>query len=273
MPPKKEIHFFGSDLRVLDRPKRTMQEYLAYFSGALDEKRIGEASVWYLYSKQAAFEIQEFCPSASIIVMLRNPVDMIYALHSQQLCYGKDDIGDFAAALVAEEDRKRGLRIPAHRSTAGDLFYRDAAQYTSQVERYLRVFGQKHVHTIIFDDLERDPARVFAQTCEFLDVSTDFRPRLRVVNPNKRVRSRAVLRFLKSPPPGARRLAKALLPAPFRTDLRHAVQRLNIKYEPRAPMDPGLRRHLQAEFLPEIERLSELLGRDLSHWCRFASHS
>jgi hypothetical protein len=31
-------------------------------------------------------------------------------------------------------------------------------------------------------------------------------------------------------------------------------------------MDPELRRHLKLEFAPEVERLSELLGRDLTHW-------
>ena len=31
-------------------------------------------------------------------------------------------------------------------------------------------------------------------------------------------------------------------------------------------MDPELRLRLQAEFAPEVERLSELLGRDVTHW-------
>jgi hypothetical protein len=31
-------------------------------------------------------------------------------------------------------------------------------------------------------------------------------------------------------------------------------------------VDPGLRRKLVAEFLPEIEALEQLIGRDLSAW-------
>jgi len=34
------------------------------------------------------------------------------------------------------------------------------------------------------------------------------------------------------------------------------------------PMRPGLRRRLQEELAPEVERLAVLLGRDLSAWTR-----
>ena len=43
--------------------------------------------------------------------------------------------------------------------------------------------------------------------------------------------------------------------------------RLNTKTEQRPPMNPALRRRLQAEFRPEVERLSDLLQRDLTYWC------
>ena len=39
--------------------------------------------------------------------MLRNPVDMLYAQHSEFLYNCNEDIVDFAAALDAEEERKR----------------------------------------------------------------------------------------------------------------------------------------------------------------------
>jgi hypothetical protein len=272
-PRKKEFHFFGSDLRVLDRPRITKEKYLFYFASPQDEKRVGEGSVWHLYSKLAASEIKAFCPSANIIIMLRNPVEMMYALHSQHLYTGNEDIEDFEAALDAEEDRKRGLRVPKHRSVAGDLLYRDAARYTEQVRRYLDVFGPENVHIIIFDDFQADPARVFRETCQFLGVATDFRPEFRIVNPNKRVRSRTLLHLLKSPPAPAQWLGTALLPTRLRGALRSRVRVLNIKYESRPSMDPELRRRLQAEFLSEVEQLSRLLGRDLTHWCRSASHS
>src|SRR3989339_415720 len=107
MPEKKESHFFGTDLNS-PRFIRDKKIYLSLFSKAKDERRVGESSVWYLYSKKAASEIKEFSPSASIIIMLRNPVDMLYSQHSQFLYNGNEDIACFEEALNAEQDRRRG---------------------------------------------------------------------------------------------------------------------------------------------------------------------
>lgn len=83
MSPIKDVNFFGSDLKFkFHNHKRDQNYYLSLFSEARHEKRLGEAFVWYLYSKQAAKEIKELNPLSIIIIMLRNPVDMLYSLHS-----------------------------------------------------------------------------------------------------------------------------------------------------------------------------------------------
>lgn len=43
---------------------------------------MGKASIWYLYSERAVEEIGEFDPQAKIIVMLRDPVEILHSLHS-----------------------------------------------------------------------------------------------------------------------------------------------------------------------------------------------
>jgi hypothetical protein len=42
--------------------------------------------------------------------------------------------------------------------------------------------------------------------------------------------------------------------------------RANSSPERRPPMDPELRRRLLNEFTPQIRRLGDLIGRDLSAW-------
>jgi len=269
MPQRKEPHFFGTDLEApypyFIREKR---EYLSLFSEAQDEKRVGEASVWYLYSKLAAAEIKEFCPSASIIIMLRNPVDMIYSLHSQRVYSGNEDITDFEAALDAEEERKQGLRIPKGVNLVEGLFYREVAKYTPQVQRYLDVFGRENVHVIIFDDFKSDTPRIYRDTCQFLGVDPDFQPEFQVINLNKRIYSFTLHKFLQNPPRTIVSLSRRLVPRPLRHGLIRGLNRVNIRYAPRPRMDPELRRRLQAEFAPEVERLSKLLDRDLTYWCK-----
>lgn len=266
MPEMKEAHFFGSDL---DAPVylRDEKKYLALFAKARDEKRVGEASVYYLYSKRAAGEIKAFAPDASIIVMLRNPVDMIYSLHSQRLYNGNEDIEDFQAALDAEEDRKKGLRLPKDRHLLAGLFYREVGKYTDQLQRYIDVFGRDKIKVIIFDEFKLQTPEVYRETCRFLGVDPEFNPVIRVINGNKGVRS-VTYRNLIFRPSLLRTVARRVIPDVPRRRLIRTLERVNLKYEPRRPMNPELRERLKAEFKPEVERLSKLLDRDLTYWSR-----
>ncbi|MGH7804580.1 MAG: sulfotransferase family protein [Candidatus Binatia bacterium] len=268
VPERKEIHFFGSDL-VFSSPRPDANEYRRLFAGWGGEKRAGEASVWYLYSRTAAEEIRKLSPAARIIVMLRHPVDMMYSLHSQRLYGGDEDIVDFAEALAAEPARRRGDRFPQNfRNTMG-FFYRDAARFAVQVRRYFECFPRDRVHVILFDDLQRDVARVYRDTCAFLDVDPNFRPQFDVVNANKNVRSTGLRNLLHFASPTLRSGIRTLLPNAYaRERLKRRLLALNTQYVPRVPMDAGLRSRLLEEFRPEIRELGDLLGRDLvALWC------
>jgi hypothetical protein len=269
IPDKKELHFFGRDLSK--KYRITEKEYLSYFSKAQNRKRAGESSVWYLCSARAAGEIKNFCPFASIIIMLRNPVDMMYALHSEQIFRGRENIKDFEAALEAEEDRKQGYRIS---DSKGDyvlqgLFYREAVRYTEQVKRYMDVFGHKNIHIIIFDDFKEDTTKVYRETLRFLGVNEEFGDiDFKTINSNKRIRSKSLRRYLQNPPSLAQRFAKLLIPTLVRQRILNGLMSLNTSHVQRSPMDANLRKHLQLEFMPEVKKLSELVGRDLTHWSR-----
>ncbi|MCF6153707.1 MAG: sulfotransferase [Candidatus Brocadia sp.] len=267
IPGKKESHYFGTDLNS-PRFIRDREIYLSLFSGAKDEKRVGESSVWYLYSKKAASEIKEFSPSASIIIMLRNPADMLYSQHSQFLYNGNEDIACFEEAINAEDDRKRGLRIPPGVHFIESLFYRETVKYTEQVQRYYNVFGRENVHVIIYDDFKVDTINVYRENLRFLGVTGDFQPEFKTINPNKRVRSNILRNLLQNPPQIARVLGKFFVTHTLHQWFVKKLTSFNREYESRPPMDTELRKRLQAEFASEIERLSELLRRDLTHWCK-----
>jgi hypothetical protein len=64
-----------------------------------------EPKMWDLVSPGAPQEILAFNPSAQIIVMLRYPVDVLHALHSQRLFCGSEHITRFESALDSEETR------------------------------------------------------------------------------------------------------------------------------------------------------------------------
>jgi hypothetical protein len=264
MSAEKEPAYFCTDLNPL---RRSEEEYLQLFAPATTEKRIGEASSSYLYSKEAATEIKKFCPEARIIIMLRNPVDMLHARHAQ-LCYHcMEDIEDFSEALAAEQDRKEGRRTARPEHSIRHLFYRETAKYTEQIQRYVDLFPADRIKIIIFDDFKSETARVYREVCEFMGVDPSFEPTFSVVNENRRVRSRLLQQLLEVPGPMLRKIGRPLTPRRLRHTVMKELRQINSTPAPRIPLDADLRRALQAELRPEVMRLSQLLNRDLSHWC------
>jgi hypothetical protein len=71
----------------------------------------------------------------------------------------------------------------------------------------------------------------------------------------------------REPPKLARWLGTAL-PSAAREKLVGTVGHMSFQVAPRPPMNQALRWQLQQEFLPGVESLSQLLERDLTHWCR-----
>lgn len=263
IPDIKEIHFFGKDLAITKGALRDEARYLALFEPATREKRLGEASVWYLYSRTAAREIHAFNPDARIVVMLRNPPEMLYSQHSQFLYNGNEDLEDFREALAAEPDRKAGRRVPASAHFAEGLLYSETVRYAEQLERYLELFGSERVHVTLYDDFRADLPGTYRRLLQFLGVSTDFSPEFAVVNPNKRARSRLLRDFVQTPPESVKRLSRLLFPRSVRQRVMRGLDQANIRYEARAPLDPVLRADLERRFAPEVRRLERLLGRSL----------
>ena len=111
----KEPHYFCGDFDYYYAPgQRSEEHYLRLFDAATDDHlAVGEASVWYLYSADAARNIAAFDPATRVIVMLRNPVDLVPSLHSQLLYMLDEDEPDPARAWELQEARRRGERPAA----------------------------------------------------------------------------------------------------------------------------------------------------------------
>jgi hypothetical protein len=268
LPELKELHCFGADFHRINHTPYTKEQYLSFFTGAKNKKRIGDASTSYLHSSTAALEIKEFNPSAKIIIMLRNPVDVMYAYHHTNLYGGFEYIADFEEALNAEDKRKRGLCWPDRSGILECLFYREVVRYSKHIRRYFKIFDRENIHIIIFDDFKNDTAGIYKQALCFLGVNSNFCTDFRIIKPDKSLWSVAVQNFLLSPPHIVKSFSHMIIPDNLRQTLVSSLRRLNTTNAPRPPMDTELRRRLQAEFAPEVERLSELLGRDLTHWSR-----
>ena len=269
---RKEMHFFGSDLRFAEHfYRRGEREYLAEFASWAGQQRVGEASVWYLFSEKAAAEIQAFSPSARIIIMLREPVEMMYSLFNYFRFDGNEPLASFEAALAAEPERRAGRGLGRQTYLAQGLVYHETARFARQVRRYIEVFGRERVRVVLHEDLAADAAGVYRDTLKFLGVDAGHSlERFERVNAAKTVKSRALRAVLNDPAVRSTVLAvRPLLPnAVFNGfhRIERFLQGLNSSVERPQPLAPELKARLRREFAGEVAELSELIGRDLSNW-------
>jgi Sulfotransferase domain len=262
MCSRKEIHYFAPDLY----PHRDTSEaeYLRLFETGPRTKRVGEASVWYLYGSTCAQRIKSFSPDADIIIMLRNPVDMLYSLYGQWVYNGTESAESFKAAIALDDARESGS---VERNVI-PTSYRAAAAYTEQVDRYLRLFGRDRVRIMLYEDFADDVASEYVHTCEFLGVDPSFAPDFQVVNGGKIVRSGTAMNLLRHPPEPLRRGVSAMVPQGPKVAAWRFLLRLNRRTARRPPMTTAVRHQLEEHFSPGVASLGELIGRDLSGWTR-----
>lgn len=269
MAAVKESHFFAPDFRAPEA-RLSEEDYFALFSTASNEKTLGESSVGYLYSNVAAARIKEFNPQAKIIIMLRNPVEMVYSYHSWLLAEGFNETMDFDADAYTKHKQGRGLATEPS-VPAALLIYRELGELSPHVQRFFDLFGRQNVRVIIFDEFKADTARVYRQTCEFLEVSSAFQPSFRIINSNRQARSESLsmyLRSLRTPQRNTAYYLKYLVPQTWRRSLVNTLRNVNIRPAPRPEMSVEIKQRLSSKFAPDLERLSGILGFDLTHWSK-----
>jgi hypothetical protein len=275
MSRTKEPGYFAPDV-VGARPDqpfhypRDEAAYLALFDNARDEQWVGESSTAYLMSTRAPTLVHEFEPGARAIVMVRNPVDLMYSLHAERVAGGSEQITDFAEAVAADDDRRAGKRMPRRHAGFG-VAYSDNAMLGEQGVRWVAAIGRDNVHVIVFDDFAADTPAEFAKVLEFLDVDTSFRPEsFAVYNASHRRRggaARLVRPLLRNR--FSRWVSGQALPAligeqrTMRFANRFGARRLTKQAHERDRLSPDLRRQLAAGFQDDVRKLGSLIDRDL----------
>ncbi len=275
IPPIKEAYYFGkSELNELYPHLRkgtglikTEEEYLALFSKAGSEKCIGEATPTYLMAQSSAEEIYKFNPEAKIIIMLRNPTELLISLHRLGLRTGTEVIPDFKEALSSTFQARIRFSHPSNQLLRNDLFYSNVTKLTEQVAKYIKVFGREKIHIIVYDDFVNNLEKVYRETLEFLQVDAKFRPEVfNKINANTKTRISFIEKLINSPPKSLKNAARIILPKKVRIILIYKILDLNQKKINFLPVEASFINKLKIEFNSEVESLGKLIGRDLSHW-------
>jgi hypothetical protein len=264
----KEPHYFTFDFEQY-RVTKTLEEYLELFSDSTTEHiAIGEGSVFYLYSSVALKKIYEFDPHGKIIVMLRNPVDLVYSFHSQLLYSADESEKNFEKAWRLQDVRRHGKKIPRQCREPAFLQYAAIGKLGEQIERLFTVFPREQVEIIWFEDFVRSTKQVYDRVLGFLEVSSDNRTDFIRINENKSHKLGVFGNFSEKPPALLTNIAlKARDSLGIeRLNVLDTIRSLNTKVASRKSLTENLCMELTAEFAPDIKKLSQLLNKDLSHW-------
>lgn len=268
MAEDKEPHYFSIDLLAEGAafhgfPKYTRyptpEAYHGLFADRGTASVVGESSVFYLFSKQAAAEIAKYNPDAKIIIMLREPVAFLYSLHSQGLYSGNETETDFAKALALEAVRRQGEQIPSTVHFPSRLYYREHLQIAEQIERYLEHFPRAQIKIILFDDFKRNTEAVVRDVLTFLDLDMAHMPNLVNHNQNTRMRSQRLARIIQDPEHPITSAAKKLLPRRVWKQGKVLLKKVNTDNSPRTQLDEQVKEALRANVTPHVNSLDQLL--------------
>lgn len=231
-------------------------DYRSHFAAVNGERAIGEASPFYLCSEEAPQRIKRYLPDAKLVMVLRDPVSRAHSSFMYLRRSGREPLTDFAAALAAEEERREG-------NWEYLWHYRALGLYSDQVERYFALFPREQIWIGLYDDLDGDPVSFARSVYRHIGVDEGFAPKVHSrTNASGEPRSLALQRTLDRQNP-IRSLARRLVPQKLRKPIRVALTARNLQ-RPDAPS--AAERELRAFFRPDVERLEQLIGRDLSAW-------
>ena len=268
-PLEKEPNYFCEDFPGVRGPK-SLNEYLDLFASASDvETAIGDGSVGYMYSAAALPAIREFDPDARIIIMIRNPVEMVYSFHSQMLFTLNEDQADFSKAWALQEKRAAGKSLPKDCLEPQFLQYESMGRMSVGIKRALDTFPAEQVKVLLIDDIKDSPQQVFNDVVSFLGLERITLDEFPVVNANKTNKSAAVAMYTqRGLPPLIKKPLRALkkLLGLGNVSISGKLDRLNKTEVARKPLSDDMRRKLGEIFADEIADLEDLTGRDLQHW-------
>lgn len=259
----KEPYYFASDITqprdIFGETPRTLEDYAALFDDAGEDVRyVGEASAGYLYSRAAIPSILKVVPSARLVVLLRNPLEMIEAQHNQFFKYGHEN-QSFESAWRLQDARSRGRNIPSPWETGELLQYGPMAKTGEQMQRLLGIAKPEQIFVAFYEDFASNPAHTYRELLRWLDLPDDERlefPRLNQRIYRRSQRLELQLQWL--------RRQREKLRIPGGLGIHALIERFNRTE--RKPLRPEFERELKDYFRQDVELLSQLVGRDLSHW-------
>ena len=246
MPVKKEIHFFSHKYEM------GLDYYKSYFKNFTNSV-IGEASVSYTYPHDYNIA-QRICDTlgntVKIVYMIREPVARTISHYNYYRYYGLKEDMDIEQALEEKP------------------IYKGTSRYSAFISQYEEVFGRSNMHIMVFEEYIKNPLASLRDLFDFLEVDTEFIPKDADKKTNEtfnyRYKPLYKMYFKLSRSPLRFAIESSIDPS-RRKRARNFIRSI-LGSSRTVTVDENIRKMLISEFRPEIEKLENILDRDLSIW-------
>lgn len=240
----KETHFFDFHYA------KGIQWYLHYFRNSADGYPIGEITPSYFGSAEARERIRAELPDCRIICTLRDPVARAWSHFRKLQFHG-------SSGATFEDEVRNNPEI------------HETGRYAFHLRAWRESFGESNVGVFFYDDLEADPQSFVDAICRFVGVE----PVELTSEVTKFLDRNEVPRA-----PRNRSIAKAADDLMNWLQSRHAHRWIGVlgrigvwrlcaaNGEQFASLSPEVEARVREYFMPEVEALEQLVGRDLSAW-------
>jgi len=211
-----------------------LQGYKSLFSDKLvaDCAVVADASILYMYSEVALSNIRKYNSDAKILVMIRNPVEMVQSFHLQL------------------------------------LYNSDIGKYYEQIKRIYDLFPKEQIKIILYDDFVQSNLNVYKETLDFIGVPYDGRESFGRINDAKKPKNKFINKIVQRPPAFLMPIAKVVrkITGKPRLGILTFFDKLNRNKVDKQKLTDEFKQQLAAFFHDDIEKTARLIDRDLSRW-------
>jgi hypothetical protein len=254
-PINKEMNFFTPQKIYGNKSSYDLEGINGYYKRFGDTKglKTGEFSTTYFESKKTAESIKKSFPRTKIILAIRNPVERFIS--------GIEYLKDYHRCKITPERIKREENL---------------GYYYKNLQPWVRLFGKKNIHIIIYEDIKKNPKKVVKSLYNFLGVKANFIPPSlnKKINPRGIPKSKILNMIQKNIAKIAPMLRKMRLF--FLIDFLRGlglnriywiIWRKNLRpQEKKKPTSMRGLAKLKQGYKSDIEKLEKFLKRDLSIW-------
>lgn len=214
----------------------------------------GEASVSYLFYKNVAEKIKTYNKNAKIIILLRNPIERAFSHY----------LMDARLGLISKSFESV---VDCYEITSKNkLFYQqyiELGKYYDQISNYKRLFNDKNILIIDYEDFKNKTSLCVSNVFDFLQIDTSFMPNLDLTHNTFRKPKFTFIKNLYSSQ-SIRRVMNKLIPSKFKNNINQIV----FDKEDKPILSQDLRERLKSIFKNDVNKLSDMLNKDFSKWIK-----